>query len=211
HFRHVDRAIELAKLRHCGGVRVGGCIHAHPVHKRVCEGLLHHSISCESTVLHGWSTMPTTVHTPWPTSIRPKPCGNIRALSISALMACAETPTCGASADTSGSWQAYRMTSAAWERSVGGIVSLRAWAALRLMMSSNFITRGHRGKPALQCLSAAALRTVPDPRVAPASTTNVVHATLDLCPLCAGAIPWPSTGASRWDTPVGTRAVAGCV
>src|SRR5262249_50632603 len=94
HFRHVNLAIELAELRHGGGVRVGRCIHAHPVHKRVCEGLLHHSISYESgnpsvplpfpsMVSHGWSMMPTTVHIPWPTSIRPKLCGNIRASSIS--------------------------------------------------------------------------------------------------------------------------------
>src|SRR2546422_8793819 len=43
HFRYVNRAIELAELRHRGGVHVGGRMHAHPVHKRVCEGLLHHS------------------------------------------------------------------------------------------------------------------------------------------------------------------------
>src|SRR2546426_6216103 len=39
-----------------------------------------------SMAAHGWRTIPTTVHTLWPTSIRPKPCVNICASLI--LRAC---------------------------------------------------------------------------------------------------------------------------
>src|SRR5262249_53234625 len=41
--------------------------------------------------------------------------------------------------DASGSWQADRITSSAWNSSVGGMVRPRALAVLRLMTSSNFV------------------------------------------------------------------------
>ena len=44
---------------------------------------------------------------------------------------------------------AYRITSSAWKRSVGGIVRPSAWAVLRLMTSSNFIGRSTGRSPGL--------------------------------------------------------------
>jgi hypothetical protein len=46
---------------------------------------------------------------------------------------------CPSQADASGSWQAYRITSSAWKRSVGGMVIPSAWAVFRLRTSSNFV------------------------------------------------------------------------